>query len=227
MNYEEFRILWHEALQEAGLISYHFRPEETIDINWMTRTYGVYVSLGVGRQKKPFSASAHLSWRWDYILIARSATTEEDLLRELLGQGRQYVDTEPPWLRVDVVLRASTPWGSPLPWPDETIWQRWASEVRQRLEPLLPIDAIDKEHGMEILSYRGDPTAELTCESSGRVVLTGVELAAWEGIVLPRQWDDPEREMDPWPEDQLADFADRVRQSLEEWEDCLHLMSTS
>ena len=32
MNYEEFRMLWHEALREARLLSYHFQPEESIDV---------------------------------------------------------------------------------------------------------------------------------------------------------------------------------------------------
>jgi len=57
--------------------------------------------------------------------------------------------------------------------------------------------------------------------------LTRVELSAWQGIDLPRQWDNPDREPDPWPEAQLADLAGRVREALLVWEDCLgHLHSS-
>jgi hypothetical protein len=32
MNYDQFRALWHEALAEAGLLSFPPRPVETIDL---------------------------------------------------------------------------------------------------------------------------------------------------------------------------------------------------
>jgi len=62
---------------------------------------------------------------------------------------------------------------------------------------------------------------KLHCDPDGQLYLTGVELSAWQGIGLPRQWDDPKRPPDRWPDAQLADFAGRVRRALQEWEDCL------
>jgi len=82
-------------------------------------------------------------------------------------------------------------------------------------------------NGLVVLSSRSEPAARLRCDSdSGRLYLTRVELSAWQGIDLPRRWDNPDREPDPWPEAQLADFAGRVRGALLVWGDCLgHLHS--
>jgi len=53
----------------------------------------------------------------------------------------------------------------------------------------------------------------------------GVHLSAWQSIDLPRQWDKPDREPDDWPEVELADFIERVRRALQEWEGCLECLS--
>jgi len=77
-----------------------------------------------------------------------------------------------------------------------------------------------------VLSAHGDPEAELRCDPDGRLYLTGVHLSAWQSIDLPRQWDNPDREPDDWPEVELADFIERVRRALQEWEGGLvHLYS--
>jgi hypothetical protein len=75
---------------------------------------------------------------------------------------------------------------------------------------------------------RDEPKARFLCGSDGQLWLIGVELSAWQGIKLPRQWDNPDREWDAAPDAQLADFAGRVRQALETWEKSLeHLQSPS
>ena len=166
--------------------------------------------------------TASLSWEWDAALAARSAATEEDLLIEVLGQDSYYLVTQRPWLRVDVTLCASLPVDSPIPMPDSSAWRRWAAEVVSRLSPLLPIESEEDDHGLVVLSSRSNPAARLRCDpNNGELHLTRVELSAWQGIDLPRQWDNPDREPDPWPEAQLADFAGRARQALLVWEDCL------
>lgn len=39
MNYDQFRIVWHEALGEAGLLPFPPWPSEAVDLRWMSRTY--------------------------------------------------------------------------------------------------------------------------------------------------------------------------------------------
>jgi hypothetical protein len=45
-------------------------------------------------------------------------------------------------------------------------------------------------------------------------------MKTWQGITLPRQWDDPEK-ADPNPDQQLFQFAMRIRRALEVWQESL------
>lgn len=126
--------------------------------------------------------------------------------------------------QVDVTLRPTLPQDSPAPMPEAGEWRRWASEVTGRLAPLLPNQNREEKDGLAALSWRGEPVARVGCGPDGRLYLTRVELSAWQGIDLPRQWDDPERERDGGPNAQLADFAGRVREALFEWGDCLRYL---
>ena len=197
-------------------------PSEAVDLRWLSRTYGIIVSLRNIQKAGPFYINAGLNWRWDAILAARSATTEEDLLVELLGQDGYYLVTEQPWLRVDVTLRAMLPMDAPIPMPGADAWHRWTAEVTTRLAPFLPTGDEEDDQGRPVLCWCGEPTAQVQCApDTGRLYLTRVELSAWRGIDLPRQWDNPDRWPDPRPDAQLADFAGRVRQALQVWEACL------
>jgi hypothetical protein len=49
------------------------------------------------------------------------------------------------------------------------------------------------------------------------VNLTGVELEAYQPIMLPRKWDDPDREPDEDPREALAAFAERPKEALARW----------
>ena len=227
MEYEQFRTRFLEALDAAGLMRALPWPVEAVSLDSMSRTYRIIVRR-TAQQPRPFYVSATLSWKWDAALAARSATTEEDLLIGLLGRDGYYLVTEQPWLRVDVTLTASLPMDSPIPMPEADTWRRWSAEVNARLSPLLPIESEDDQHlmgdeyGLRVLSSRSEPTAQLSCDpDTGRLYLTCVELSAWQGIDLPRQWDNPDREPDPPPGAQLADFAERVYYALQEWEVCL------
>jgi hypothetical protein len=46
---------------------------------------------------------------------------------------------ERPWIRIDIVLRASTIWGKELTMPSREAWTRWARETTLRLERIDPI----------------------------------------------------------------------------------------
>ena len=173
MNYDQFRTVWHEALDAADLLPFPPRPSEAVDLRWMSRTYSIYVSLRGVQRAGPFGINAGLSWNWSAALAARSATTEEDLLMELLGRDGYYLVTEQPWLRVDVTLRAMLPVDSPPPMPDTGAWRRWVAEVTTRLAPLLPISGMDEDE-VEVasLSWRGEPAARLHCDPDGQLYLT-------------------------------------------------------
>ena len=225
MNFEQFRAAWYEALTKAGMWSYLAPPTETVELGGMSRTYQVYIHFGHSREIEPFHVSARLSWTWDALQAARTATTEEDALMQFLGDEGRHQDTERPWLRVDVTLSATLPWGSPLPLPDATMWRAWLADVTERLEPLLSTDWETRDEKIAIFATRSEPEAEVQPAADGQLYLTGVKLSAWEGIDLPRQWDDPDREQDEDPYERLADFVERVWDAMDEWNQSLvHLL---
>jgi hypothetical protein len=218
MNYDGFRTRWHEALASAGLMPFPALPMETVDLGQMSRTYSIIVSPGDRLKTQPFYVTARLSWEWHAALAARSGTIEEDHLVELLGQDGYYLVTEQPWLRVDVTLGATLLRDAPLPMPEVGAWRLWVNEVGTRITPLLPIESEEEEHGLRMLSSCSEPEAKVRLGSDGQLLLTRLELSAWQGIKLPRQWDSPDRDVDDDPDEQLADLATRVRRALEEWE---------
>ncbi|MEO7590103.1 MAG: hypothetical protein ABI134_02720, partial [Byssovorax sp.] len=162
MRYEEFKAAWDEVLRKSRLPLFG-RGEEHLDLRSMERRCEVYVEPIGGQAVKPFHVTAALSWRWKSELTARSDTTEEDLLTALLGrEGTDEIATDRPWLRVDIVLRASTPYGKPLPLPNRPAWARWVRETMgrlERIEPIVPEDNVrEADDGrLEILAWQGEP----------------------------------------------------------------------
>jgi len=149
-------------------------------------------------------------------------TVEEDLLVELFGRDGSLLTTEQPWLRVDVTLNASLPWGKPIALPPAGVWRRWVARVNADLDLFLPRVEVDEEdEDLAVRAWRGDAAAELECDPEGRLWLQRVKVPAWQGILLPRQWDNPDRPEDEGLEEQLADFAYRVQQALVAWTDRL------
>ena len=74
------------------------------------------------------------------------------------------------------------------------------------------------------LGVQKELLARLQRRPDGRLYLTAVELPAWQGIELPRQWDNPERLQDERTEVQLASFCEWVRESLQVWEESLRYL---
>lgn len=227
MNYEQFRTAWHYALKESGLMPFPPNPSETINIERFSRTYKIAISWDDAQRTPPFYITAAVEWVWDTVLAARSDTTEQHLLMEMLGRDAYDLETELPWLRIGVTLSAGPPLDSPLPMPEAKAWRRWVTEVNTRVGPFLPVTTREDKYGVAILSARSEPMARIQCQSDGRLSLSNVQLEAWQSIDLPRVWDDPERPFDPEPDDQLIDFASRVRQALQSWEHCLPYLQTS
>lgn len=222
MRYEEFKAVWDAALRESRL-SGQSRGEESLDLRSMDRRCQVYVEPLGGQHVEPFYITATLSWRWTAELTARTATTEEDLLRSLLGrEDFDEIETERPWLRVDITLTASTPYGKPLPMPTKPVWTKWVREAMgrlERIEPVIPEENVrEADDGqLEILAWRGEPVVKAVCTAEGELKLESAELGAWQAIELPRQWDDSRRKPDEPPHRQLREMFERVRSALHAW----------
>jgi hypothetical protein len=220
MDHDEFKAAWDNALREAGLERL-VPATETIDARTMERRYEVAVLPIGGQTAEPFHVTALLSWRWDAVQSARSRSTEEDLLTEVLGHAED-VDTEVRRLRIDIVLRASLPWGNAIPMPSPASWRRWMEETLgrlERVEPILPNEAVREGEGgrLEVFAWKDEPHVEAICRADGSLTVSEVGLAAWQVIELPRKWDDPEREADEPAAHQLGQMFVRVRAALHAW----------
>lgn len=225
MDYSAFKSLWTTTLTSAGLLSFQQRPDETIDLGNMDRKYRVYVRDFGGHAPEPFHVSCKLSWRWDALQSTRTSTTEEDLLTQLHGRDEAAdVDTEHPWLRVDIKLHASLQWGEAQKMPSKATWKRFAASVTKKVAPLFPEQQIEFNAGSAVLGWCGQPEAKVQCEDDGQVKLTGVELAAYQPIMLPRKWDDPDREPDESPHEELAALAEGVREAMERWGEAVKVL---
>lgn len=230
MRYEEFKAAWNEALRDSGLPTFNL-GKETLDLGSMDRTCEVFLEPIGGQHVEPFHVTAALSWRWDVAMAARMRSTEEGLLTELLGRERSYkTRTDRPWLRVDIALHASTPYGKPLPMPTKAAWTKWVREAMgrlERIEPVIPEDNVReaKDGMLEILAWHGNPEVHAVCGPDGELKLESVELAAWQAIELPRQWDNPDRKPDEHPHRQLCEMFTRVRSALHAWMEVMdHLL---
>ena len=91
----------------------------------------------------------------------------------------------------------------------------------------MPPEEEEGESGKVVHSWGGEPAVRARCKPDGRLLLTGVEWSAWQGINLPREWDDPERPPDEFPDEELADFAHRLHEAQQVWESCLRHLAPS
>jgi hypothetical protein len=222
MNYESFRMAFAATLRDSGLASPVAGTTETLDLHTLDRTYQIAVEPIGGQDAEPFFVAATLAWTWSALHTARARTCEEDVLTDMLGGDRESARTDKPWIRVDIKLRASLPWGKPLPMPLPTAWREWVRETMtrfERVEPLTPDESVrtDRSGRIAVLAWQGEPLLHATCSATGELKLDGVEIAAWQAIEVPRVYDDPGQASDAGPEQQLADLLARVRAALSAW----------
>lgn len=223
MNYESFRDAWNRALRESRLPQITHRAEETLDLQTLDRTYLIYVEPLGGQDAPPFHLTATLSWSWHALQTARAATKDEDVLSEMLGRdGAEDLETEKPYVRVDIKLAARAPYGKPLPMPAEGRWAEWERETIERLdsiEPLLPEKTLRENRAgmLEVLGWQEAPRATVACSPGGELLLEAVEISAGQLIELPRVLDGSDREPDDGPEAQLTELFQRIRASLSAW----------
>ena len=220
MRYDEFRDCLQEALREAGLFFPHAdRPAETIDVVTTERRWRVFIFRNAPQQAEPFHVSAEISFGWTPFDVARSFTCEEDLLSELLGRKGRPTKTEPRILRVDIVLRASLPYGSTTPMPEPPIFGPWIAALGETLDESLPTDTRRGRGRLAtVMGYRGEVEAEAQHTSAGVLSLKGLSLSAFRMVQVPRVWDDPERrESEKGPGKELDQLARRFKGALDGW----------
>lgn len=223
VNYDEFKSVLMSALRESGLPMIGLTPEEVLGLHSADRTFTVGVEPMDREIGRPFHIAATISFGWDARQTARTASCEEDLLVELLGrEAADGIDTERPSLRVDVKLRAGLEWGKRMPMPAPATWAKWSREALGRLETIEPLisedvmrESPDGYHA--ILGWQGDPEMKVTCNALGELRLEAISVRAFQMIDLPRKWDDPEREPDDDPREQLRAMFARVRAALHAW----------
>ncbi len=232
VDYNEFKRAFLEAVRDSGLPTIGSPPnEETLDLRSMDRTVAVYLEpldRDIGR---PFHVSASASFRWDALQAARTATCEEDLLVELLGREEaRDAETERPWIRVDIKLRAGLEWGKGIAMPTAPVWAKWSREALGRLESIerLVSEEVVRETGdgrHAVLAWQGDPELKLVCGPGGELRLEEIRVHAFQGIDLPRKWNDG-REPDEPPHEQLTALFARVRAALHAWGEVMDHLRT-
>ncbi len=222
MNYQEFRDLWHDALQAARLqIPQPICPTERINLRDMSRSYELVIFGGLHQECEPFHLVISINWDWDATLSARYVTTEEDMLMQIYGDfGIHNDDTVLPQLRMDVSLAANLPYRTVYPMPPLTQWHSWVRQASDDLQSILPTGY---EEDGSICAYSDPIEANVKILEDGNLCLERVTFKAWRLIKLPRQWDDPEKR-DPYPYVILLDFAKRIAKATNVLENSLASM---
>lgn len=230
MDYNEFKEVFLAVLRTSGLPTMGPPPnEEALDLDSIERKLAVYVEpldRDIGR---PFHVSGKVWFRWTALQQARTRTCEEDAVRELLGDAAADEDTERPWLRIDVSIRAGVEWGKGIPMPSAATWAKWSREAVGRLEeiePLVSTEVVreDSRGDLAVLAWQGQPEIRATCNALGELRLESVNISAFQGIDLPRKWSDSDREPDDPPHEQLRAMFDRLKAALHAWGEVMDLL---
>lgn len=232
MTYDEFKQAWLTSLRESRLRVFGIDAlRERIDLR-ATDRLGESLVEPYG-QPEPFTVTAKFRWRWDALHSARTATSEEDMLVELLGRETSSRSrTRRPWLRVDIELHASLQMGKPMAMPPKPVWAAWTRDVIQTFEsraPLIPLDTVREARGnLEILGWQGEPEAEVVCERDGEIKLHALKVHAWQAIELARKWSDSSRRADSDVGAQLDEMFARVDAALRAWAELtIHLRNAN
>jgi hypothetical protein len=222
MRYDEFRDAFLRSLREAGLHSHIGRPTETVDLTTTTRRWEIPLGDSLPQRSEPFLASAMVSFKWDPFESARTYTTEEDLVTELLGRDEDPPETMPRHLRTDIVLRATLPYDSQVPMPARQTWRSWSLRVDDALAPFLPTDVAQHEGGIVIvMGWRGRVQVESSCSDTGEHSLDAVSLPSWQAVVPPRIRDAVDEEPEGDIDRQLRKLAKRYRNAYDAWMECV------
>lgn len=215
MRYAEFRDRLEDALQEAGLFFPHAdRRVETIDLAHTSRGWKVYVWRTTPQSAEPFHVSAVIGFDWDPFNAARAYTCEEDLLTELVGRRGRPIKTERRWMRVDLSLHASLPYGLTTSMPEPRVFGAWTATVVAKADAAFT--DIEEKQGrtVAVLGGHGDVEAQARCRTDGVVSLAAVAITGFRLVRVPRVWDDPARRN---AEAELSTFARHSLRSRLRW----------
>jgi len=236
MDYHEFLACWIAALRDAPFENLGgLDPmRESIDTRILDRQVESVV-LPARQHGDPFWVSGRFEWRWSAAHTARTTTTEEDFLADVLAVDYDHlsrVQSRPPWIRVDVKLTANLQDNQMIPLPSSSAWSAFATEATTRLEHVERLVSeevqLDEVGQVEILAWAGQPRIEAECRSDGSLWLRSVSVSAWQGVDLPRQWDDPSRDRDPDPRAALDAMFERVASAMHLWTELTdHLRPTA
>jgi hypothetical protein len=218
MRYDEFRDQLQIALHNAGLLGQRLgNPTETIDLESMGRRWKVYV-IGTSNDTEPFHITAKIAFNWNPFNTARSYTCEEDLLTELLGRAKSSAKTEPRFARVDLELYARLPYGSTTTIPEVQTFGAWADSIRQKLYKEFTESKWRQERLVAVLGAVEEINVDSKCDSAGRLSITGVSIAGFRIVRVPRMWDDPDRrDAEKDPSTELSKLVQKFKYSLDEW----------
>ena len=226
MTYEEFKAIWEQELRDAGLRPTIVQADETLHLVPMDRSYEIFVEPETGQQAEPFFVTVKFGFVWSALNSARTRTTEEEILSEMVGLQRDKNETIRPWIKLDVVLSATLAWGKSLPMPSTIVLAKWAREIKTRIaaiEPVIPEEALRDREGADLayLAWYEAPTVKASCGIDGELKVEGVELPAWLAINIPRTWDDTRHAADEPPHEQLRHMLARLKAALIIWTEAM------
>jgi hypothetical protein len=80
------------------------------------------------------------------------------------------LETEWPWLRVDIELHARLPLDESQKMPGKPTWRRFLAAVQKKVAPLLPVYEIEFNDGPVVLGWCGQPELRAICHDDGEVM---------------------------------------------------------
>jgi len=219
VRYAEFRNQLEDALHEAGLFFHGTdRRVEAIELGDSVRSWNVHVWRAALRSADPFHVSAAIGFEWSPADAARAYTCEEDLLTELIGRRKRPTRTERRWIRIDLSLHASLPYGSTTPVPESHVFGAWTASVVEKADATFT--EMEEKQGriVAVLGGHGNVEVHAHCKPDGVVSLKALAIAGFRMVRVPRVWDDPaRRDAEKDPCDELHRLARRFKSAFDEW----------
>jgi hypothetical protein len=219
MRYDEFCSQLQNALRNEGLFRQFIgSPAETIELASGARHWEVFVMQSSSLHAETFHVSAKIAFEWSPFNTARSYTTEEDLLTELLGRKKQSLATAQRFVRVDLDLQASLPYGATTTLPDSQVFGGWTTSVNQKLDGLLTEHKERQGRLIAILGGLNEVEVHARGDAGDLLCIQRISVAGFRLVRVPRAWDNPDRRSaEKGAAGELARLAQRFKDAIDEW----------